>query len=131
MLVGILKKLVGIMIGPVGILKNACRYFETVGIMNIGIMNVGIMNASQSLSTGCVIEEETIYYGHDIKGEGNVKVKNQQACATLAATKEGARFWTYRPSDKKCFIKTSKKGKMEGAGLVSGSIGCAVKETEE
>ena len=44
MLVGILKKLVGIMIGPVGILKNACRYFETVGIMNVGIMNVGIMN---------------------------------------------------------------------------------------
>ena len=44
MLVGILKKLVGIMIGPVGILKNTCRYFETVGIMNVGIMNVGIMN---------------------------------------------------------------------------------------
>ena len=30
----------------VGILKNACRYFETVGIMNVGIMNVGIMNAT-------------------------------------------------------------------------------------
>ena len=49
MLVGILKKLVGIMIGPVGILKNACRYFETVGIMNVGIMNVGIMNATRFL----------------------------------------------------------------------------------
>ena len=49
MLVGILKKLVGIMIGPVGILKNACRYFETVGIMNVGIMNVGIMNATLQL----------------------------------------------------------------------------------
>ena len=47
MLVGILKKLVGIMIGPVGILKNACRYFETIGIMNVGIMNVGIMNATR------------------------------------------------------------------------------------
>ena len=47
MLVGILKKLVGIMIGPVGILKNACRYFETVGIMNVGILNVGIMNATR------------------------------------------------------------------------------------
>ena len=46
MLVGILKKLVGIMIGPVGIFKNARRYFETVGIMNVGIMNVGIMNAT-------------------------------------------------------------------------------------
>ena len=45
MLVGILKKL--IMIGSVGILKNACRYFETVGIMNVGIMNVGIMNATR------------------------------------------------------------------------------------
>ena len=50
MLVGILKKLVGIMIGPVGILKNACRYFETVGIMNVGIMNVGIMNATRQKS---------------------------------------------------------------------------------
>ena len=49
MLVGILKKLVGIMIGPVGILKNACRYFETVGFMNVGIMNVGIMNATPFL----------------------------------------------------------------------------------
>ena len=51
MLVGILKKLVGIMIGPVGILKNACRYFETVGIMNVGIMNVGIMNATPQYIT--------------------------------------------------------------------------------
>ena len=78
-----------------------------------------------------MIEEETLYNGHDIKGEGNVKVKNQQACATLAGTKEGARFWTYRPKDKKCFIKTSKKGKKAFAGRVSGSVGCAVEETEE
>ena len=53
MLVGILKKLVGIMIGPVGILKNACRYFETVGIMNVGIMNVGIMNATRIVYGKC------------------------------------------------------------------------------
>ena len=53
MLVGILKKLVGIMIGPVGILKNACRYFETVGIMNVGIMNVGIMNATRTVIQTC------------------------------------------------------------------------------
>ena len=82
-----------------------------------------------SLSTGCVIDEETDYLGHDI--EGGKKVKNQQACATLTGTKEGGLFWTYQASTKKCFIKTTKKGKMEGAGLVSGSIGCAVKETEE
>ena len=82
-----------------------------------------------SLSTGCVIDEETDYRGHDI-GKA-VKVKNQQGCATLTGTKEGGLFWTYQASTKKCWVKTSKKGKMEGAGLVSGNVGCSVKETEE
>ena len=86
-----------------------------------------------SLSTGCVIEEKVVYWGHDIKGADthNVKVKNQQACATLAATIEGALFWTYRPKDKKCFVKNSKKGKRAHEGRVSGSVGCAAEETEE
>ena len=82
-----------------------------------------------SLPTGCVIEEETMYFGHDI--QKGVKVKNQQACANLTATKEGALFWTYRASDKKCFLKTSKKGKKALAGRVSGNVGCAVEDTEE
>ena len=60
MLVGILKKLVGIMIGPVGILKNACRYFETVGIMNVGILNVGIMNATRPEATILVTELDDV-----------------------------------------------------------------------
>ena len=72
-----------------------------------------------------MIDEETDYRGHDI-GKG-VKVKNQQACATMTATKEGGLFWTYRASDKKCWIKTSKKGKMAQAGLVSGNIECGKK----
>ena len=76
-----------------------------------------------SLSTGCVIDERTIYCGHDIKRGYNVK--NQQACATLAATIEGALFWSYRPWDKECFIKTSKKGKRGHNGYVSGNVGCA------
>ena len=81
-----------------------------------------------SLSTGCVIDEETDYLGHDI--EGGKKVKNQQACATLTGTIVGGLFWTYRTSDKKCWIKTSKKGKKAHAGLVSGSIGCAQNKTD-
>merc|ERR1712212_240175 len=84
---------------------------------------------SGNIECGCVIDEETDYLGHDI-GKA-AKVKNQQACATLTGTKEGGLFWTYQASTKKCWVKTSKKGKTEGAGLVSGSIGCAVKETEE
>ena len=72
--------------------------------------------------TGCVIDEETDYLGHDI--EGGKKVKNQQACATLTGEKEGASFWTYRDSDKKCWLKSSKAGKKEHTGLVSGNIEC-------
>ena len=69
-----------------------------------------------------MIEEETMYFGHDI--QKGVKVENQQACADLTVTKEGALFWTYRAKDKKCFIKTSKKGKKELAGRVSGNKEC-------
>ena len=75
-----------------------------------------------------MIDEETDYLGHDIdelkKAGKPFTVKNQQACATMTGTKEGALFWTYRASDKKCWIKTSKKGKMAQAGLVSGNIEC-------
>merc|ERR1712212_375218 len=90
---------------------------------------------SGNIECGCVIDEETDYLGHDIdelkKAGKPFTVKNQQACATMTGTKEGALFWTYRASDKKCWIKTSKKGKKAHKGLVSGSIGCAIKETEE
>ena len=71
-----------------------------------------------------MIDEETDYRGQDIKGGKGVKVKNQQACATLTGTKEGGLFWTYRASDKKCWIKNSKKGKRAHKGLVSGNIEC-------
>ena len=77
---------------------------------------------------GCVIEKETDYLGNDIEELQKLQipygVKNQQACAALTATKEGALFWTYRASDKKCWIKTSKKGKRAHKGLVSGNIEC-------
>ena len=52
MLVGILKKLVGIMIGPVGILKNACRYFETVGIMKVGILETLLRGVREQMMRG-------------------------------------------------------------------------------
>ena len=107
---------------------NFGKHGESLSVMSGQHMNC-------SLSTGCVIDEETDYLGHDIdelkKAGKPFTVKNQQACATMTGTKEGALFWTYRASDKKCWIKTSKKGKKAHKGLVSGSIGCAIKETEE
>ena len=39
---GILKRLIGI-------LNSTCRYFETLGIMNVGILNLGILKPSRYL----------------------------------------------------------------------------------
>ena len=73
-----------------------------------------------------MIEEKTDYFGNDIK-QGATKykvVENQEACAKLAAANEKALFWTYRPSDKKCWIKTSKAGKRALKTFVSGNKEC-------
>ena len=77
---------------------------------------------------GCVTDDDTDYLGHDIdeimERMEPYTVANQQACATLTGEKEGASFWTYRDSDKKCWLKSSKAGKKEHTGLVSGNIEC-------
>ena len=77
-----------------------------------------------------MIDKDTDYLGHNIKELEKLrkpyKVKNQAACAKLTSEKEGALFWTYRDSDKKCWIKTSKKGKKAHKGLVSGNMKCGL-----
>ena len=80
---------------------------------------------------GCQIDEKTDYLGHDIKGLVGIKVENQEACAKRTALTKGALFWTYRDSDKKCWIKTSKKGKKANKTLVSGNRECGLQENEE
>ena len=81
-----------------------------------------------SFSAGCVIEEKTAYHGNDIKQGAKIfkKVEDQKACAKLTAENEKAKFWTYHPSNKKCFIKTSKKGKKPQKTSVSGNRECGL-----
>ena len=79
---------------------------------------------SGNVECACVIEEKTDYLGNDIKMIPNVK--NHQDCAKKAAENEKAKFWTYQPSKKKCWIKTSKAGKrtLEKNVIVSGNAEC-------
>ena len=75
-----------------------------------------------------MVEEKIDYEGNDIKqGAKTFKVvENQEACAKLSAENEKAKFWTYQPSSKKCWIKTSKKGKRPNKTVVSGNQECGV-----
>merc|ERR1711909_106482 len=83
----------------------------------------------EELPEGCVIEEKTGYAGNDIKQGGKPfkeGVEDQKACAKLAAANKKAKFWTYHPSNKKCFIKTSKAGKKPAKTSVSGNRECGL-----
>jgi len=80
---------------------------------------------AKEANEGCEIEEEIDYRAHNMAGSPH-KVENQEACAKLTASKEGALFWTYRDSDKKCWIKTSKKGKTPLKTVVSGNRECGL-----
>ena len=78
-------------------------------------------------SSGCIIEENINYRGNAILDGppgGRRTVENQDACAKLSFSKSSSSFWTYQPSTKLCWLKTSKSGRMAQSGLVSGNDEC-------
>jgi len=84
----------------------------------------------QSLPTpGCRIEEDTNYFGSDIRN-GSVAVKSLQACADLCASLPGELFWTFRKSDNHCWIKYSDSGRRHQHGFVSGTKQCGKKRPQ-
>ena len=92
---------------------------------NIGKLTLKI----SSLLPGCIIHKETDYYRKNIitpkQGE------TQKDCAILAASTDGALFWSYRASDKLCWVKNSDSGKREQEGVVSGNIECGEEEEDD
>ena len=74
------------------------------------------------LSSGCIIEKN-IDYRDNTKGI-KAMVESQEACAKLSFSTDGALFWTYQPSTKLCWPKTSKAGRMAMENVVSGNNEC-------
>ena len=75
-----------------------------------------------SLSPGCIIEKNIDYRANN-KG-AMAKVENQEACAKLSFSREGALFWTFQPSTRLCWPKTNKAGRMAMQNVVSGNKEC-------
>ena len=78
----------------------------------------------------CVIEDQITYSGHNINIGGKGKaggsiVENQEACAKLCFSTDRAKFWTFLPGDKLCWVKTSNKGRKTHPKAVSGNRGGA------
>ena len=69
------------------------------------------------------------YTGNNIdiggKGKyGGTVVENKEACAKLSFSTKGAKFWSYLPAKKLCWVKTSKKGRRSHDTVVSGNRAC-------
>ena len=80
-------------------------------------------------SSECVIEDKITYSGHNIKVGGKGKaggsiVENQEACAKLCFSTDSAKYWTFLPADKLCWVKTSNKGRKPNSKAVSGNREC-------
>ena len=79
---------------------------------------------SGNVDCACNVEEKTDYLGNDIKKGKFKNVESQEDCAKKAAENKDAKFWTYQPSKKICWIKTSKAGKKPQESTVSGNVEC-------
>ena len=98
------------------LVTNAQLYFTSPPQNTFGLLyNV--------ISTGCLIEEKIDYRGNDLRRFTNVPSKEE--CAKKAAAVKDAKFWTYSPKHKKCFSKTSMKGRRANPDSVSGNVECA------
>ena len=75
------------------------------------------------LSPGCIIENNINYKDHS-KGAMLAEVENQKASAESSFSRDSTFFWTYQPSTKLCWPKTSKAGILGMEGVVSGSNEC-------
>ena len=77
----------------------------------------------------CVIEEKMTYTGYNIdiggKGKyGGTVVENKEACAKLSFSTKGAKYWSFFPAGKLCWLKTSRKGRRPHPAVVSGNSVC-------
>ena len=77
----------------------------------------------------CAIEEKMTYMGNNIdiggKGKyGGTVVENKEACAKLSFSTKGAKYWSFFPAGKLCWLKTSRKGRRPHPAVVSGNSVC-------
>ena len=74
---------------------------------------------------GCTIEEGVDYLGNDIHVKENFPVSDQHDCARQCLTFDACNFWTFRPSNTRCWLKTSDSGHHNAnQAYNSGSKGC-------
>merc|ERR1712060_455390 len=84
------------------------------------------VSGNSGCGRGCIVEDETEYSYHDIPN-GRKKTENQQECADFSALTQGqgqGLFWTWKKSNKMCYLKSSGDWKEPVGDAVSGNSKC-------
>jgi len=68
------------------------------------------------------------YWGNDIADQ---IVNNENECFSWCESDNDCKVWTYRMSDKHCWLKSSDAGREPGNGLVSGTKSCTAQQEQE
>ena len=71
---------------------------------------------------GCLKEDNIDYEGNPIK-DGNSN--SMEDCAKWCGKEPKCKFWTYRKSDNRCWLKFSDSGRRENTKVISGTKNCA------
>ena len=68
-------------------------------------------------------ETDTDFYGYDIVNKYGIN--DQKECQEYCQNNTLCDFWTYRPSDTRCYLKTADLGRKSSQGAMSGPKYCS------
>merc|ERR1719153_962275 len=62
------------------------------------------------------------YYGNNLPNGFAQRVDDKQSCINKCIERTDCHYWTYKPHEKKCWLKSSDRGRTSDGNYVSGKI---------
>jgi len=91
--------------------------------MDLKLLGLAVLLSASASAQGCLKEDNIDYVGKTIHdGIQN----SMEDCAKWCGKEPKCKFWTYRKSDNRCWLKFSDSGRREIANVMSGTKNCAI-----
>jgi len=86
--------------------------------------NTDRISGTKKCLPGCLKEDNIDYNGNDIPGKSKI-VSGVEECINWCGETAACGYWTYRKSDRHCWLKTSDSGRSENTDRISGTKKCS------
>lgn len=74
--------------------------------------------------SGCLRESGIYYNGDNIAGMAAIPVYDEEQCRVQCYEEPSCNYWSYKPSENKCWLKTGKSDPLSIADFISGEKAC-------